>query len=103
VSKENFLASGPVGRGGSHFGGYVVGGAFPPRMSAERLRPEAESTLRGAAARGVKRDERMEQERDIVAGDVEVALVHVSDMGQGVEVLNLRSVGIVDDFSVFQE
>ena len=72
-------------------------------MPAERLRPQAERALRRAAARGVERDERIQQERHVVPGDVEIALVDVSDVRQRVEILNLRRVRIVDDLAVLQE
>src|ERR1700736_3421114 len=72
-------------------------------MSAQRLRPQTERTLRRTAARGVERDERLQQERDVVARDVEIALVNFSDVGQRVKILNLRSVGSVLDLSVLQE
>ncbi len=61
-------------------------------MSAERLRPQAERTLRWAAAGAVKRNERVQQERHVVARYIEIALVNIGDMGQGIKVLNLRAV-----------
>src|SRR6185437_6909490 len=64
-------------------------------MSAECLRPKAERALRGASARRIERDERIEQERHVIARDIEIALIDVGHIGQYVEVLNLRTIGIV--------
>src|SRR5207244_1149637 len=72
-----------------------------PRMSAERLRPEAEGTLRRASASGVKRDERVKQKRNVVAPHVQIAIVNVGHVGQGVEVLGIGSIRIVGNFAVF--
>ncbi len=72
-------------------------------MSHERLRPEAERALRRAAAGGVERNVGMQQKRHVVILDVEIALVDFGDMRQRVEILNLRSVGIVHDFSILQK
>ena len=46
--------------------------------------------MRRAAARGVQRDERIQQERDVVARDVEIALVDLGDPGQLVQILDGR-------------
>src|SRR5665213_2375776 len=69
-------------------------------MSAQRLRPQAEGALRRAAARGVERDERMQQEGHGVARHVHVALVDFGGPRHRVEVFDLRAVGVVDDLSV---
>jgi hypothetical protein len=69
-------------------------------VTAQGLRPEAEGALRRAAARGVERDVGVEQERDVVAGHVHVALVDFGGPGHGVEVFDLRAVGIVHDLAV---
>ncbi len=97
IVEEKFFDFGPVLFGLRHFGGDIVGGAFAPGMSTQGLRPQAEGALRRAAARGVQRDIRIQQERHVVAGDVEIALVNVGNVGQRVEILNLRGVGIVHD------
>ena len=68
----------------------------------KRLRPQAERTLRRAAARGVERNKRVQQKRNVVARYVEIALVNFGDVRQRVQILNLRSVGIVHDLSVLQ-
>jgi hypothetical protein len=76
--------------------------ALAPGVAGERLRPEAEGALRGAAARGVERDEGVQQEGDVVLGDVEVAVVDLGGPGHLVELLggDLRAVGIVLDDAV---
>ena len=71
--------------------------ALAPGVAGERLGPEAEGALRGAAAGGVERDVGVEQERHVVAGDVHVALVDLGGPGHGVEVFDLRAVGVVLD------
>ena len=96
VVEEEFLHPGPVFHGLLHFGGNGVGRALAPRVSAERLRPQAEGALRRTAARGVERDERIEQERHVVAARIDVALVNVDHIGQRVEVGHRRTVGIVN-------
>ena len=67
VVEEKFFHVGPEFLGLRHLGGHGVGGTLAPRMSAQSLRPQAERTLRRASARGVQRDERIKQERNVVA------------------------------------
>ena len=100
VVEEELLHLGEVLLGPCEFRGHVVGGALAPGVTAEGLRPEAEGALRRAAARGVKRDVRVKQEGDVVAGDVHVALVDLGGPGHGVEVFNLGTIGIVDDLAI---
>ena len=69
-------------------------------MSHERLRPQAERTLRRTAARRVERDERVQQKRHVVAAHVEIALVNIGHVRQRVQVLNLRTVGIMYDAAI---
>ena len=100
VVEEEFLHPGPVLHGLLHFGGNGVRRALAPRVSAERLRPEAEGTLRRASTRGVERDERIEQERHVVLAGIDVALVNVNHIGQRVEVRHGRTIGIVNHGAV---
>jgi len=58
--------------------------------------------LRRTAARSVERDIWIQQKGDVVARDVEIALVDLGHMRQGIKVLDLRPVGIVHDLTVFQ-
>ena len=62
-------------------------------MPGVRLRPEAEGTHGGTAARGVKRDEGIQQERDVVVGDVEIALVNFADPREFIEVFDDAATG----------
>jgi len=101
VVEEELLDVGPEFLRVRHFRSHVIGRALPPRMSAGRLRPQAERALRWAAARRVERDERMQQEGHVVLRHVQVALVDVGHPRQRVQVFNLRPVGIVDDLAVF--
>ena len=54
-------------------------------MTAQGLRPQAKCALRGAAAGGVQRDERMLQERNVVATDVETIQVSLAHAYPGTE------------------
>ena len=69
-------------------------------MSAERLGPEAERALRRASARRVQGHKGVEQERHVVAADIQVAPVDVGHVRQGVEILDGRTVGIVHHVSI---
>ena len=72
-------------------------------MAGVGLRPQAEGAERRAAARGVERNERVEQERNVVARDIEIALVDLGDPGQRIEVFDGGAFGIVDDLAVLAE
>ena len=63
--------------------------AQAPAMARVRLRPQAERAHGRAAARRVERNERVQQERNVVAPEVEVALVDLRHPGQLVEVLDV--------------
>ena len=98
VVEEDFLHAGETARARS--------GTSLATSSAERRRqrwPECvcghrqKVHMRRAAARGVERNERIQQERDVVARDVQIALVDLGDPGQRVQVLDGRAFGVVDD------
>src|ERR1035441_1298988 len=97
AAEEEFLDVGEELLGVGHLRGNVVGGALAPGVAAQRLRPQAEGALRRAAARGIERHKRVQQERHVVLGDVEVASVNLSGPGHLVELFggNLRPVGVV--------
>src|ERR1700733_2110088 len=80
----------------------IVGGALSPSVARESLRPEAEGALCGTAARGVKRDERVHEERNAVLGDVQIAVVDLSGPRQVIELLGgkLGTIGIMLDHAV---
>ena len=69
-------------------------------MSTEGLRPQTERALCRAAARGVQRDERIEQERHVVATRIDVALVHIHHVRQSIEIGHCRTVGVVQYLAV---
>ena len=69
-------------------------------MTAGSLRPEAKRALCRTAARRVQRNIRVEQEGHVVTPGIQVAIVNIRDVGQSIEILNLRPVGIVDHRSV---
>src|SRR6185369_17230870 len=100
VVEEKFLHVRPMLFGLCHLTRNVITRSFAPGMSTERLRPQAESALGRAATGGVQGYVRMKQERHVVTGNVQIALVNVSHVRQSVEILNLRAVGIVDDSAV---
>ena len=87
----------------AHLIRHVVGRTQPPAMAGVRLRPQAESAHRRAAARGVERNERIQQERDVVAGDVQIALVDLRHPGQLVQIFDHAAFRIVDDAAVLAE
>ena len=64
-------------------------------MSAERLGPQAESALRRTATGRIESDKRVQQEGHGITADVEIAVIDVGDVGQGIEVLHVWTVGIV--------
>src|SRR6185312_17501018 len=64
---------------------------------------EAEGAHGRTAARGIKREKRVQQERNVVARGVEVALVDFRDPGKLVELFDGRRLRVVDDLPVFAE
>ena len=80
-----------------HLSSHIICRPLAPGVAGEGLGPEAEGALRWAAACGVERDVRVEQEGDVVFGDVHVAFVDLGGPGNGVEIFDLGSVGVVDD------
>ena len=95
VVEEDLLDVGELLEGVAHFVGHVVGRAQAPAVAGMGLRPQAEGAQGRASARGVERNERVQQERDVVAGDIEIALVGLGDPGQRVQVLDGRAFGVV--------
>src|SRR5581483_9030124 len=102
VVEEKFFYLGPIFLGLRHFSSHIIGGTLAPGMSAEGLWPQAKRTLGWTSAGGVQRDIRMQQKRHVVARHIEVSLVNVGYVRQGVEVLNLRRIRIVHGLPVFQ-
>ena len=100
VVKKEFLDPGPVFLGLGHFAGHVVSGAFAPGVTAGGLRPQAEGALRRASARGIQRDIGVEQKGHGVTPRIEIAIIDISDVGQSVQVLNLRPVRIMGDYAI---
>src|SRR5438270_8375504 len=69
-------------------------------MSTESLRPQAKCALRRASTGGVQGDEWIQQERDVVTSNIQIALIYVGHVRQSVEVFDLRTVRIVDNTSI---
>ena len=72
-------------------------------MARVGLRPQAEGAQRRAAARGVEGDERVQQERNVVARDVQIALVDLGHPGQRVQIFDGRPFRVVDHAAVLAE
>src|SRR5882724_180607 len=102
VVEEYFAEIWPVFLYLGHLQGYAIGGALAPRMPTEQLRPQTEGALCRAATRCIEREVRIEQERNVVLADVEVALVNVDHVGKGIQVLDRWTIWIVNALSVFQ-
>ena len=100
IVEEELLDIGEVLLRPGQFRGNVVRGPLAPGVPAQRLRPQAEGALCGAAARGVESDKRMQQEGNAIAGNVHIPLVDFGGPGHGVQVFHLRPVGIMDDVAV---
>ena len=81
IVEEKLLDLREVLLGPLELGRHIICRPLAPCVTAEGLRPEAEGALRGAAARGVERDVRVKQERDVVTCDVHVALVDFGGPG----------------------
>src|SRR6185437_8836064 len=69
-------------------------------MTADRLRPKAESTMRFAAASGIEREIRMLQVADKIILDLQIALVDGRDERQPVHVRELGARRIMPDNTV---
>src|SRR5947209_16418238 len=71
-------------------------------MAGQGLRPKAERALRRTAARGVERHKRMQQERHVVLGYIQVACIYLGGPRHLVELFwrYLCAVGIVVDDAV---
>src|SRR5690606_5787512 len=103
VIEEDLLQAGEVLERVAALVGDVVGGPNAPAVSGVRLRPEAEGAHRRASARGIERQERIQQERDVVTPEVEVALVDFRDPRKLVDVLDEAAFGVVNEAAVLAE
>ena len=103
VVEENFLHLGKVAERLFHFARHVFRRTRPPGMPRNGLWPHAEGTERRAAARGVERHVRMQQERHVIALDLQVALVNVRRERQRIQLfgVQLRALRVVNDLAVF--
>ncbi len=105
VVEENLFHLREVAEGLFDFLHDVVHRTRAPGMSGNRLRPHAEGTEGRTAAGSVEGNERVQEKRDIVAFDLQIAVVNVRGEGQRVEFLRveLRTRSIVDDFAILAE
>ncbi len=97
VVEEDLLDAGEVLQRPADLGRDVCRRPDPPAVPRQGLRPEAERAERRAAALRVERHIGVLEERDVVAFDLEVALVDRRDPRQRVKVGDLRDIGSVDD------
>ncbi len=65
-------------------------------MARMRLRPQAERAHRRTAARGVEGNVRVQQERNVIPAEVQIALVDLRNPGQLVEILDVAAFRIVN-------
>ncbi len=102
VVEEYFLHLREVFDGLLHFAGNVFRRASAPRVTRDGLRPHAEGAQRGATARCVERNERMQEERNGVVFDGQVALVNVGGKRECVQFfgVQLRARRVVHNFAV---
>src|SRR5207245_809602 len=103
VVEEDFFHLRKIFEGLLHFARDVVGRAGAPGVAGDGLRPHAEGTESGAAARGVEGNKRVQKEGDVVALDLQVALVDITGKGESIEFfgVKLRTRGVVNDLAVF--
>src|ERR1700733_9804313 len=103
VVEENLFHLREIFDGLFYFAGHVFRRTRAPGMAGNRLRPHAESAQRWAAAGGVKRHVRIQEERNVVALYFQIALVNICREWQRVELggVQLLARRIVDDFAVF--
>src|ERR1700676_442552 len=103
VIEENFLHLREVTDGVFNFLDNVVDGTYAPGVAGDGLRPHTESAKGRATARSVEGDERIQEKRNIVIFDLQIALVDVCSERERVELgsLQVRALRIVDVFSVF--
>src|SRR6267142_876102 len=85
-----------------HFANDVVHRTRAPRMAGNRLRPHTERAHRRATARRIERYERVQQERHVVALDLQVTLVNIGSKRQSIELfrVQLRPRRVVHDLAV---
>src|SRR6185295_6183082 len=84
-------------------GRYVLGTASAPRVPADCLRPQTERAKRRTASRGVERNEWVEQERNVVLSDIQIALVNVGRERQRIQIVKRRAIGVMHDAVVLLE
>src|SRR5271157_685045 len=100
VVEENLFDVGELIERIAHFMGHVVGRAQAPAVPRVGLRPQAERAQRRASARSVHGNEWVQQERHVVARDVEIALVNPGHPRERIQVFDRRRFRVVDDGAV---
>ncbi len=100
VVEEDFLQAREVLQRELHFIGDVGGRPQSPAVSGMRLRPQTKRAHGRAAARGVEGNIRIQQKRDIVFAEIQVALVDLGHPRKLVQILDGWALGIVDVDSV---
>src|ERR1700733_15220778 len=89
AAEEKLLCVGEQLLGGGHLCRHIVGRALAPCVSTQSLRPQAEGALRRAAARGIQRDIRIQQERNVVFRYIDVAFIDIGHPRHLVQVIHL--------------
>src|SRR5438105_3788476 len=72
-------------------------------MTGVGLGPEAERTLCRTTARGVERDVRIQQKRNVIAAEIEIAFIDLCHPGKRIEIFDDRSLRVVLVCSVLAE
>ena len=103
VVEENFLHLREIFDGLIYFARDVFGGAGAPGVAGNGLRPHAEGAKRRAAARGIERNVRIQEKWNVVAFDLQVALVNVGSERKRIQLrgMQLRARRVVNDLAVF--
>ncbi len=103
VVEEDLFEAGEIVQHPSTFVGDVVRRAQAPAVAGMGLRPEAEGTHGWTAARRIQRDEWVQEERNVVIAEIEIALVDLRCPGKLIQVFNDARLGSVNETSVFTE
>ncbi len=77
VVEEDLLEAGKVFESPAALVHDIVGRTQAPAMARVGLRPEAERALSRTAARRVERDIRIQQKRDVIAPEIQIALINL--------------------------
>src|SRR5204862_174249 len=81
----------------------IGGRAQSPAMSRMGLRPQAERTHGRAAARRVERKVRVQQKRNVVLPEIQIALVNLRYPRKFVQILNESAFRVMHESAILSE